>query len=73
MRKRFLYTLAVIAPLQFLITRKLAGEAVEEGRAERLWLLYPWNVLFNALAWTLLITLVSNLFRLARGLVRRIT
>lgn len=72
MRKRFLYTLGVTAIMQFVITRKLAGETVEEGRAERLWMLYPLNVLFNALAWTLLLTAANGVFRLARGVVRKV-
>ena len=54
MRRTFLRTLMVTAVLQFFITRRMAGQVIEEGRAERMWMLYPVNVLMNALAWTLL-------------------
>jgi hypothetical protein len=66
MRKTFVRTLAVTAILQFVITRRLAGQVLEEGRAERLWVLYPMNVLMNALAWTLFISLANGGMRIVR-------
>lgn len=56
MKQRFLRSLLIIAVVQFFITRQAAGRAVEEGRAERMWMLYPLNVALNALAWTLILT-----------------
>ena len=50
MRTTFFRALAVTAVLQFVITRSLAGQVIEEGRAERMWMMYPVNVLLNALA-----------------------
>ena len=66
MRKTFLRTLAVTAVLQFIITRRLAGQVIEEGRAERMWLLFPANVVVNAAAWTLLIAAGSRGLRIFR-------
>ena len=66
MRKTFLRTLAVTAVLQFIITRRLAGQVIEEGRAERMWLLFPANVVVNAAAWTLLIAAGSRSLRVFR-------
>jgi hypothetical protein len=66
MRKRFLRTLIVTAAVQFFVKRTLAGRVVEEGRAERLWMMYPVNVVANALAWTLLLTALSAAFRALR-------
>lgn len=66
MRKTFIRTLAVTAVMQFVVTRTLAGQALEEGRAERMWLMYPVNVLLNALAWTLLISAGGRVRRLLR-------
>ena len=66
MRKTFLRTLAVTAVLQFIITRRLAGQVIEEGRAERMWLLFPANVVVNAAAWTLLIAASSRGLRIFR-------
>ena len=37
--------LAVVAIVQFVITRAMAGSVIEEGRAERMWMMYPLNVL----------------------------
>lgn len=66
MGKRFLRTLAITAVVQFIITRRLAGQVIEEGRAERMWLLFPANVLLNAVAWTLLISAGSSGVRVFR-------
>ena len=66
MRKTFLRTLAVTAILQFIITRRLAGQVIEEGRAERMWLLFPANVVLNGAAWTLLIAAGSRGLRIFR-------
>jgi hypothetical protein len=67
MRKRFLRTLLVVGALQFVTTRARAGNAVEEGAAERMWMLYPVNVLINAVLWTLMIAAVSRAFAIVRG------
>lgn len=66
MRSTFLRTLAAIAIMQFFVTRNMAGRAMEEGRAERMWMLYPVNVLMNALAWTLLISAGGRALRIFR-------
>ena len=60
MNKRFLRVLAVTAALQFVVTRKAAGHAIEEGRAERMWMLYPFNVLLNAAMWTLALAVIGR-------------
>jgi hypothetical protein len=65
-RSTFLRTLAAIAIMQFFVTRSMAGRAIEEGRAERMWMLYPVNVLMNALAWTLLISASGRVLRIVR-------
>jgi hypothetical protein len=67
MSRTFLRALAITAIVQFLVTRTLAGQAIEEGRAERLWMMYPFNVFMNALAWTLLLTATGRLVRIVRG------
>ena len=66
MKRRFLRTLMVIALVQFFVTRQAAGRVVEEGRAERMWMLYPFNVLINAAVWTLVFTLFAALSRTLR-------
>jgi hypothetical protein len=66
MRKTFTRTLIVTAVLQFFVTRRMAGQAVEEGRAERMWMFYPVNVLMNALAWTLLVAGVGRVIGVFR-------
>jgi hypothetical protein len=63
MRTRFLRTLAVTAVFQFFVTRALAGQVIEEGRAERMWKLFPVNVLINAAVWTLIITAAGRATR----------
>ena len=52
--------------MQFVVTRSRAGHAIEEGSAERMWMLYPFNVLLNALAWTLLIAAAARVTRALR-------
>lgn len=64
MRTTFFRALAVVAIVQFVITRTMAGQALEEGRAERMWMMYPLNVVMNAFAWTLVFA--------AFGRVRRV-
>ena len=66
MRKIFVRTLAITAVIQFVITRAMAGHAIEEGRAERMWMMYPLNVLINALAWTLMLSLAGRFVRIFR-------
>ena len=61
-----LLLLLVIAIVQFFITRHAAGNVIEEGRAERLWMLYPFNVVMNAAIWTVLLTAVASGIRLVR-------
>ncbi len=64
--KTFLRVLAVTVVLQFLVTRKAAGNVIEEGKAERLWMLFPVNVLLNAAAWTLVVTVIGRGVRAVR-------
>jgi len=66
MTKTFVRALLLNAVLQFVITRARAGRVEEEGRAEALWLLYPFVVVGNALLWTLILTAFSRAFRLVR-------
>lgn len=66
MRKTFIRTLAITAVLQFVITRTLAGQTVEEGRAERMWMMYPLNVFLNTCAWTLLFAVGGRTLRVFR-------
>jgi len=66
MRRLFIRTLAVTAIIQFVVTRTLARQAVEEGRAERMWLLFPLNVLLNAAAWTLMLAAAGRVVRVFR-------
>lgn len=63
MRKTFIRSLAVTATIQFLVTRMRAGNAIEEGEAEALWLRYPFVVMLNALAWTLMLSTVGIITR----------
>jgi hypothetical protein len=65
-RRIFLRTLAVTAVLQFVLTRARAGRVEEEGAAEMMWVLYPFNVVLNAAAWTLLIASVGGVVRVLR-------
>ena len=67
MRTTFVRTLAVVAIVQFVITRTMAGQALEEGRAERMWMMYPLNVAMNALAWTLVFAAFGRMRRLFRA------
>lgn len=67
MRTTFLRTLAVVAIVQFAITRTMAGNTIEEGRAERMWMMYPLNVVMNALVWTLLFGAFGRMRRLFRA------
>jgi hypothetical protein len=62
----YIKVLAVVAVVQFIVTRQAAGNVVEEGRAERMWLLYPLNVAINAAMWTLLIAGVTRVARRVR-------
>jgi hypothetical protein len=66
MRRLYFRTLAVIAIVQFLVTRALAGRTIEEGQAERLWMMYPLNVVINAAAWTLLLAVMGRALRIMR-------
>lgn len=67
MRTTFLRTLAVVAIVQFVVTRTMAGQALEEGRAERMWMMYPVNVVMNALAWTLVFGAIGRIRRIFRA------
>jgi hypothetical protein len=66
MRRLFLRTLAITAIIQFVVTRALAGRTIEEGRAERMWLMFPLNVLLNAAAWTLMLAAAARVLRVFR-------
>jgi hypothetical protein len=67
MRKTFVRTLAVVVIVQFVVTRNMAGREIEEGRAERLWMMFPLNVLMNSLAWTLALAAAGRLRQTLRG------
>jgi hypothetical protein len=67
MRKTFLRALIVNAVLQFIVTRARAGRVEEEGRAEMMWMLYPFIVLANAVAWTLIVSALGSIVRLLRN------
>ncbi len=67
MRTTFLRTLAAVAVVQFVITRTMAGRAIEDGHAERLWMMYPVNVVANTIAWTLLFAALARVRRLIRS------
>lgn len=66
MRRTFVRTLAVTAVMQFVVTRTRAGQAIEEGSAERMWMMYPLTVLVNALAWTIVIAAAGRVARAFR-------
>jgi hypothetical protein len=68
-RKLFLRSLIVTAVAQFVVTRHMAGRVIEEGRAERLWMMYPLNVVMNALAWTLILGGIGRVARVVRRAV----
>lgn len=63
MKRTFIRSLVVTAALQFIVTRTRAGNAMEEGEAEALWLRYPFVVILNAVAWTLMIATVAGVTR----------
>lgn len=67
MPKKFLGMLAAVAVVQFVVTRSAAGRAIEEGRAERLWMLYPLNVVASTVAWMLVFAAASRVHRLFRA------
>jgi len=69
MKAIFFRALAVSAVLQFIITRQRAGQTLIEGEAEAMWLRYPFNVVLNALMWTLMLSaLGAGLRRLRMAL-----
>jgi hypothetical protein len=67
MRRTFTRALIINAALQFIVTRQRAGNAIEEGAAEALWLRYPFVVLLNALVWTVMLTTIGRVTSLFRG------
>ncbi|MEX2247537.1 MAG: hypothetical protein WEC75_12730 [Dehalococcoidia bacterium] len=67
MRKTFVRSLLITAVVQFIVTRTRAGQAYEEGAAERMWMLYPINVLLSALFWTVAIRTSARALRVVRG------
>lgn len=70
MKKTFIRSLLVTAALQFIVTRARAGHAMEEGEAEALWLRYPFVVVLNAAAWTLLLAAIGGVTRPLRRAFR---
>ncbi len=62
----FLRALLVTAVLQFVVTRMRAGRVEEEGQAELLWVRYPFVVIANALAWTMMLSMASRVVRIFR-------
>ena len=69
MRRLYFRTLAVTAIIQFFMTRTLAGRTIQEGQAERMWMMYPLNVALNAAAWTLLLAAAGRAVRIVRRVV----
>ena len=67
MGKTFVRALMVTAVLQFVVTRQRAGQVVEEGAAEALWLRFPFVVLLNALMWTIMLSVIGRTVRLVRS------
>jgi len=67
MKKTFIRVLIVNAVLRFIVTRQRAGNMVEEGAAEMLWLRYPLTVLLNACAWTLALSTLNRVTGALRG------
>lgn len=69
MRKTFTRALIINAVVQFVVTRQRAGNVIEEGAAEALWVRYPFVVLLNALLWTLMVSTlgrITGILRIAR-------
>ena len=67
MGKTFVRALMITAVLQFVVTRQRAGQVVEEGAAEALWLRFPFVVLLNALMWTLMLSAIGRTLRIVRS------
>lgn len=68
MRKTFVRALLLNAAIQFAVTRHRAGQAIEEGEAEMMWLRYPAQVLLNAIAWTLMLALARRIGRAVQAI-----
>ena len=66
MRKTFIRVLIVNAAVQFVITRQRAGNVLEEGAAEALWVRYPFMVLLNSLLWTLMLSGIGRVLGVFR-------
>jgi hypothetical protein len=66
MRKTFLRTLLIMGVVQFVVTRRMAGQVIEEGRAERMWMLFPVNLLLNAAFVTLVIAASGGMLKALR-------
>jgi hypothetical protein len=66
MRRMFIRAIVINAIVQFAVTRHRAGRAIEEGAAELMWVRYPFSVVFNALAWTLMLSAFGGTLRLLR-------
>lgn len=62
----FFRALVVTAVMQFVVTRARAGRVQEEGQAELLWVRYPFVVIGNALAWTMMLSLAGRVTRIFR-------
>ncbi len=62
----FVRALLVTAVLQFVVTRMRAGRVEEEGQAELLWVRYPFVVIANALAWTMMLSVAGRAVRIFR-------
>jgi hypothetical protein len=68
MKRTFTRALIINAALQFVVTRQRAGNVLEEGGAEALWLRYPFVVLINALLWTLMLSAFGRVLSVVRVL-----
>ena len=62
----FVRALLVTAVLQFVVTRMRAGRVEEEGQAELLRVRYPFVVIANALAWTMMLSVAGRAVRIFR-------
>ena len=66
MTRTFTRALVINAVVQFIVTRRRAGNVIEEGAAEALWVRYPFTVLLNALLWTLMLSALGRVVSVFR-------
>jgi hypothetical protein len=66
MTQTFARALVINAVVQFIVTRQRAGNVVEEGAAEAMWVHYPFTVLLNALLWTVMLSTLGRVASVLR-------